>query len=383
MNRLAAAFAVAVLYGILGVCATARAEEDPLKLARIRPDVKTGFANGGWAYDRYSDLPTLDAKKSMVVADLTGPGVIRGFHTTRHHPKDLFARGIVLEIWFDDADKPAVMCPLADFFGDGCNGNSMDFSTNFVECAPWSYNAFFPMPFKTRARVILRNDTDKNASSYNFVEWEPLAKWDEELGYFHATYRRKCFQLTNQTDETFLELSGKGQIVGRQYSVVTDEPRFNNFWCVMEGNNELDVDGHARQLDYLGTEDSFGFSWGFQRPFAGLRSGITLVKNADPAQLSIYRFHDCPPLRFTKSLRWHINWSQEKHFIDRKDWADAWKGGGCWVDYATVHYWYQDAPGGYDHAPLDPVAERMKPLLRSSKPETKLEEGKQAEKPKD
>jgi len=364
MNRLLASFVLTVF-----LCTMARpaaCAEDGLGLARIRPDVQTGFANGGWAYDRYADLPTLDAKKSITIADLTGPGVIRHFHTTRHHPKELAARGVVLEIWFDDATEPAVMCPLADFFGDGCNGSAMDFTSKFIECAPWSYNAWFPMPFKSRARVILRNDTDKNLSSYNFVEWEPLAEWDPALGYFHATYRRKCFQLTRETDETFLELKGRGHVLGRQFSVVTDEPRFKGFWCVMEGNNEIDVDGRVRQLDYLGTEDSFGFSWGFQRPFAGLRSGITHVQNADPAMLSIYRFHDAAPIRFRESLRWHINWSQERHFTKRPDWAAAWERGGCWVDYATVHYWYQDSPGEYKHAPLDPVEDRMRPLLRSS-----------------
>ncbi|HNQ87993.1 MAG TPA: DUF2961 domain-containing protein [Verrucomicrobiota bacterium] len=50
------------------------------------------------------------------------PGIIRHIHTTRHHNPDLTARGIVLEITFDDASEPAVLCPLADFFGDGYNG---------------------------------------------------------------------------------------------------------------------------------------------------------------------------------------------------------------------------------------------------------------------
>ncbi len=97
--------------------------------------------NGGWPHDRYPDLPTLDAGATIPVADIRGPGIIRHIHTTRHRPHELFARGIVLEIWFDDAPEPAVLCPLADFFGDGCNGRAMDFTSNLIECAPWSYNA--------------------------------------------------------------------------------------------------------------------------------------------------------------------------------------------------------------------------------------------------
>jgi len=105
-------------------------------IARIIPNVESGFANGGWDLDRYQNLETLDAGKSIVVADLQGPGIIKHIHTTRHNPEELFSRGIILEIWFDDAEEPAVKCPLADFFGDGCNGKSENFSTLLIECAP-------------------------------------------------------------------------------------------------------------------------------------------------------------------------------------------------------------------------------------------------------
>jgi len=341
-----------------------RSQPQGLDLATIRPEIQTGFAHAGWGYDRYKNMEKLDAGKRMTVADLKGPGVIRAIHTCRHQKEELSTRGVVLEIWFDDAKEPAVMCPLGDFFGDGCNGNSMFFTSKHIECAPWSYNAYFPMPFKERARVIFRNDTDQNLMNYSYVEWEKLPKWDDRLGYFHATYRRKCFQLTNKSDEMFFEIEGAGHLIGRQYSVVTDEPIFRGFSTVMEGNNEVDIDGRQRHIDYLGTEDSFTFSWGFQRTFAGLRAGMTLVEKAGPARLSIYRFHDHMPIRFSKSLKWHINWSQERMFTGRPEWPKAVADGGCWVDYATVYYWYQTTPGGFKHEPMRPVADRSKPMLR-------------------
>jgi len=361
------------LAGLVGalawlIVAAPSAPADPPEVCILRPNVQTGFANAGWKYDRYQELASLDAHKAMRVADLKGPGIIRHIHVTRHQPKELAARGVVLEIWFDDAKEPAVRCPLADFFGDGCNGQGMNFTSTLIECAPWSYNGYFPMPFKSRARVLLRNDTDKDLMDYSYVEWENLPEWNDQLGYFHATYGRKCFQLTKTTDETFFEVEGSGHLLGRQYSVVTEEPLFRGFAFVMEGNNEVDIDGQARKLDYLGTEDSFTFSWGFQQPFAGLRAGMTLVKPEPPCMLSIYRFHDHQPIRFAKSLRWHINWSQEKHFFGNKEWMAKLEGakakGGCWVDYATVYYWYQGVPGEYRHAPLAPAPDRAKPMLR-------------------
>jgi len=346
-------------------------QDKRFETARIRTDVSTGFTNGGWKYDRYKDLESLDAHTSIVIADLQGPGVIKHIHTTRHKPEELFSRGIVLEIWFDDATKPAVQCPLADFFGDGCNGKSMNFSAMLIECAPWSYNCYFTMPFKSRARVILRNDTDKDAMNYSYVEWESLLRWDEGLGYFHAAYSRKSFQLTKDTKETFFETEGKGHIIGRQFSVITDDKYFRDFGTVMEGNNEVDIDGQERKLDYLGTEDSFTFSWGFIEEFAGLRAGMPFVEkycyvDSTLNQLSIYRFHDHMPIRFSKSVKWSINWSQETFFTQRPEWPEHVDAGGCWVDYATVFYWYSDKPGSFKQQPLPKVEDRQKYMLHPS-----------------
>ena len=85
---------------------------------------------------------------------------------------------------------------------------------------------------------------------------------------------------------------------------------------------------------------------------------MTVVKPEVPCQLSIYRFHDHQPIRFKQSLRWRIDWSQERFFTGRPEWAAAVERDGCWLNYATVYYWYQSVPGGYRHSPLPPVTER-------------------------
>ncbi len=371
---------IILLAGMLAGTAVAQAQLP--ELATIRENTETGFSNAGWDLDRYKDIETLEAHSSMVLADLKGPGIIQHIHTTRHHPAELFARGIVLEIWFDNATEPAVMAPLADFFGDGCNGRSMFFSSNLIECAPWSYNCYIPMPFKERALVILRNDTDHRTDNYSYVEWESLPKWDTKLGYFHATYSRDLFQLTKFVNHRFIEIQGKGHFIGRQMSICSDDPLWGGqYFVVMEGNNEVGIDGRERVLDYLGTEDSFTFSWGFQNTFAGLHAGMPYIRTDDTAQLSIYRFHDHMPIRFRKSFTWDINWEFERHCNNNdpqerlkggaahcaKMWEEAEARGGCWIDYAYVFYWYQDSPGGYTHKELAPLAERGKELLKSNR----------------
>ena len=93
---------------------------------------------------------------------------------------------------------------------------------------------------------------------------------------------------------------------------------------------------------------------------------MTLVDKGIPHRLSLYRFHDHMPIRFDKSLHWHINWRHERLFTDRPEWADAVARSGCWVDFASVFYWYQSVASGFEHATLAPVPERAETLLTSS-----------------
>jgi hypothetical protein len=357
-----------LLIATLWIPSVTAQDQDRASLPVLRGEVETGFSNGGWKYDRYKDLQPLEAHTSIVVADIDGPAIIRHLHTTRHWPVDTMSRGVVLQIYFDDAEEPAVNCPLADFFGDGCNGKSMYFSSSLIECAPWSYNAYIPMPFKKRARVILRNETDHRVSNYSYVEWETLPEWSDDLGYFHATYRRMPLQLTGETSEVFFHVEGSGHFIGRQFSVVTDEPLFKNFELVMEGNNEVDIDGRERALDYLGTEDSFTFSWGFQATFAGQHAGMPYIQKTDTLALSIFRFHDYMPVRFNREFRWTINWEYEFYWESKQqylaDVRERARSGGCWVDYATVFYWYQNVPGGFRHAPIEDLDRRTQAILK-------------------
>lgn len=355
--------------------------QDWKSLARLRrPGERLAFGNGGWRYDAYPELESLDAGRAITVAEFEGPGVVVALHSTQHtiHEQEgapeesvrraLCARGVVLEVYYNGVQTPAVSVPLADFFADGCGGLAQDFSTPFVEKAPGSYNGFIPMPFERSVRVVLRNETGFDLANYSFVEAVPLPEWDPSLGYFHAAWNRFAFQLTRQTDRPFFHVDGRGHLLGRQWSIATDEPIFRWFHFVMEGNNEVRIDGEPEpRVDYLGSEDSFGVAWGWQRPFIGLRHGTPFVQHLDPALASMYRFHTTNAIPFERSLDWRVDWTHE--FASLPDYLklleERFKTGGLWVDYATTHYWYQEKVG-YPHEALPPVEERIRPVLREN-----------------
>jgi hypothetical protein len=142
----------------------------------------------------------------------------------------------------------------------------------------------------------------------------------------------------------------------------------------MEGNNEVRIDGATEPtLDYLGTEDAFGFSWGFREAFIGARNGIPFVQHRDPALLSVYRFRDNDAIRFEESYDLRIDWTNEFRsalFQQRiaplnrgRDWLppDRAEGGG-WIDYATTFYWYADEVD-HEARPLPALQERVAEVL--------------------
>ncbi len=336
---------------------------------------KFGSRNGGWAYDAYPELETLDAGRCVNIADIEGPAVITSIHTTQHFPRDsglsedetraICARGVVLEVYYDEVADPAVRVPLADFFGDGCGGRAMHFSTEFVEKAPESYNCYIPMPFGESARVQLRNETPYDLMNYTCVKFESLPSWEGDLGHLHAAWNRTAFQLHGSTDQHFFHIDGRGHLLGRAWSICTDEPFFKDFRFVMEGNNEICIDGEDEpRADYLGTEDSFGFSWGFRQPFIGVCSGINYVHNETPSMLSIYRFRGPNVIRFSKSFDLRIDWSHEWTDNEgfQRDIAELNAKDRGWVDYATTFYWYQETPG-FQHGDLPGPDERAAKIL--------------------
>lgn len=360
-------------------------------LARARSH-RVGIGNAGWAYDAYPELETLDAGTTMTVLDVEGPGVVTRIHVTRHlideltrrtsrrsldELRALGGRGVVLEILYDDAAHPAVLVPLADFFADGCAARGMLFTTPFVEKAPGSYNCSIPLPFRKRIRVRLRNDTDIDLINYTAVEFAALEVWDESLFYLHADWRRRAFQLDRDTDEHFVHLEGRGHLIGESWSIATDYHFFRNFVYLMEGNNEFRIDGADEpSVNYLGTEDSFGFSWGFGEPFAGTYCGMPFLQHRDPSLVSLYRFRGADAIPFRSSLDLRINWRNEFRsalfeqriapLIRAHEWLPPDRGeGGGWVDYATTFYWY--APQA-DHGPqsLPPLSERVVQVLHSN-----------------
>ncbi len=61
----------------------------------------------------------------------------------------------------------------------------------------------------------------------------------------------------------FFHVNGLGQLLGSSWSICTDEPNFSGLSWVMEGDNEIRIDGEEEpSMLYTGTECAFAFCFG-------------------------------------------------------------------------------------------------------------------------
>jgi len=290
----------------------------------------------------------INARETAVLMDVAGPGIIQHIWMVEG-----LNRGLVIRFHWDGEETPSVETPVPDVFAVG-HGRFAPVNSLAVVVNPANaMNCFWPMPFRTRARITLSNETAEDvqlvAYQITYVETDVPAA----AGTFHAQYRRAS--TAERNPYTILDgVKGRGRYAGTFLA-----------WTQMEkgwfGEGEikfyLDGDDRFPTICGTGTEDYFLGSYGFPKPFTTAYSGTVLPTSDDaepPNFWSLYRWHIQDPINFQEDLRVTIQalgWGSDGKY---KKMAD---------DIASVAYWYQAEP----HAPfpkLPALAERLRDARR-------------------
>jgi len=231
-----------------------------------------------------------------------------------------------LKIFFDSETTPSVDAPLGDFFGVGF-GEYIHYTSQFVGMTSGGYYCYFPMPFAKKCRIEIHNTHHDNPITfYGAVSYQCFDEFDENLGYFHAKYRRE-----NPTYDglpyTILEATGRGHYVGCLMNMRGLEGSKFRF---LEGNLKIYVDDDEEpSMEYTGTEDYFMSGWYFNKgTFCAPYHGIT-IKDKRRNRVSAYRYHVYDAPSFDKKIRVVLPHGE---FNEIKS------------DYSSVAYWYQKEP---------------------------------------
>lgn len=280
-----------------------------------------------------------------VLLDAQGPGVITHIWVTflGPEPQEWAPKGaanhqeMLLRIYYDGSDKPAVEAPVGDFFAN-CFGQrrSVVSLPVIVEDAD-SYNCFWRMPFRKSIRIEITNESEKEIRLlYYNIDWIKKDSIPEDTPYFYAQYRQE-YPVEQGKDYLILETEGKGHYVGTVLAVRTRSP----FWFG-EGDEKIYIDGEKKASIWgTGTEDYFLSAWGLQTtstPYFGTpyfdQWGIV------GGHTSAYRWHLNDPIVFNKGIKVtieHFGWMSpdENPKYEKHSWNERQD------DFSSVAFWYQ------------------------------------------
>lgn len=256
----------------------------------------TNKGGKGAAFDR------LPKGESVVLLDRKGAGIVNRMWMTINDRTTEVLRGLLLEMYWDNSDKPAVSAPLGDFF---CNGLSV--LVPFENCyfsnpEGRSFNVSVPMPFRSAARIVLTNNSNKDLTHLFYeINVTTLDKWDEDMLYFHAHWNRE-----NPTrlgvDHTILpKTEGSGRFLGMSVGVRANDVYKDVWWGEGEMKFYIDGDTEYPSLSATGAEDYIGTAWG-QGAYHNWYQGSP-ISDGGKKQWAFYRFHVQDPIYFDKDIR--------------------------------------------------------------------------------
>lgn len=243
----------------------------------------------------------IGAGQEITLLDIEGSGVINRMWMTFSDRRPEMLRSLVIEMYWDHANKPAVSVPLGDFFGIGLGKRVSFESALFTDPEGRSFNCYIPMPFKTAARIIVRNESDKDLEALFYDVDFSKKEFKEEVPYFHAYWNRNQSTELGKDFEILPKINGKGRFLGTNIGVKT-APEYEDSWF---GEGEvkiyIDGDGDYPSLVGSGTEDYIGTAYG-QRAFAHKFQGSPI---ADPKKgtFAFYRYHIPDPVYFYDDIK--------------------------------------------------------------------------------
>ena len=286
-----------------------------------------------------ADSRSIKPGDTLTVADIKGSGCFTHLWFTIAARSQDHLRELVIRITWDDADKPAVECPIGDFFAQG-HAKYVEFVSAPISVgARMALNCYWPMPFKKHAVITVTNEGSQavDALYYN-LDYRLDKRAPRDARYFHTQYRT-YFPAPVGKDLTICETTGAGHFVGTFISVMANS---DGWWG--EGDDNFFVDGETKAgISGTGSEDYFCGAWDFGRafwtPFFGVPYYDNAAKGGEKRGIlnTCYRWHIQDPVPFTKSLLFTLEHGSQGFDRDRKPFTNH---------YTTVGYYYVDHPEG-------------------------------------
>ncbi|UDQ96514.1 glycoside hydrolase family 172 protein [Lentisphaerota bacterium WC36G] len=240
--------------------------------------------------------------EKKVIFDQKGAGIITKIWSANNLRWNYNERRKVsIEMYWDNAEKPAVDVPLFDFFGNGLSVLSKFESALFASPEGKSHNCFIKMPYKKAAKIVINNKSNKIMMFYFKINFLKLDKLPDDTLYFHAYWHRDLNTKKGEDFEILPPVKGIGRFIGSHIGVIGN-PKYKGSWFG-EGEVKIYLDGDKKYptLAGTGTEDYIGTGWG-QGQYANHIQG-SLISDKKHDIYSFYRYHLVDPVYFHKDIK--------------------------------------------------------------------------------
>ena len=306
--------AVLILFGIILIILVwvplAPSQGNWQQLTTVGGGTQSQLQPSHWPYDKYPDMPEITPRSKMVLLDVDGPGVVTLIHVSKYNGGD--QDKLILRVWYDGEKAPAIEMPWMDFLGD-VEAKTAHFSTIYFSHVKESHNFRLPMPFRKHIRMEVENPTDKKFTGYTDIQWEKVKTLPSDTGYLRVVYHTGAPTIPEQTIEV-CNITGPGAIVAHWLQIQADHSKTVGGDLICEANQELYLDGSMTpQIEYLGTEDCYGYSWGMG---GGIQSDsyaaiIRMDRWKSGGLFTMLRCRGTDKINFETSCRWVINYQNE------------------------------------------------------------------------
>ena len=206
---------------------------------------------------------------------------------------------LILRIYWDGSEQPAVASPVGDFFGVGlCE--TANFAGQYFGISSGGFFCRFPMPFRSGFRIEIENrDARIDTAVYANVLYQ-TTDIPRTSGYFHAHFATG----ENQGSEPLriVDVESRGHYAGCTLSM---QARRQNYLGFLEAPEHVYADDDWEEPRFVGSglEDYFLGGWYFRDgQFAGPTHGLP-VKDALNSMVAMYRVHDFDAIHFRRRFR--------------------------------------------------------------------------------
>ncbi len=267
------------------------------------PDGAPGAAAQANAGRKGAANRPLAAGDSFVMAHAQGCGVVRRIWITISDWIPEMTRGLVVRIWWDGAERPAVEAPIADLFCQAL-GRCVPFENMWFSSPEGrSFTMRLPMPFRTGFRMEIANESTHSLGAiYYDINYTLGDCIPDDACYLHAHWRRENPTVLRRDFEILPRVTGRGRFLGCCLSVISDTDTYGRAWWG-EGEVKVYLDGDTDwpTLAGTGTEDYIATGWG-QGHYAQLWHGCH-VADHEAQRYGFYRLHGPDPIWFHQDCR--------------------------------------------------------------------------------